>query len=131
MGARYVLLAIPDDKQAEQYIQSIIDGKTVFAATDPETGEYHMVELKADVMGLYAYPTSFCTCANPKAPARGAKLGWWVNTCCNKPAPGRQQMPNNLLDVAKHPRDLRTFVYISTQEHVEWLAKHPNLNITR
>jgi hypothetical protein len=92
--ARYVLLAIDDDKAATALVKQIQKWKgvniTIPSVTLDTTGEIVPdveVEVKATVRGVWARPSTFCECAGATGGfSRGTKLGWWVHTVCGKPS---------------------------------------------
>jgi hypothetical protein len=93
--ARWVLIEIDDNADAEAYVESLKIGKTFMTINTGDS--YKVQEAPVRVVGLYAKPVKFCECETPGKVARGEKLGWWVCTKCNKPQTTRWQMPNNLL----------------------------------
>lgn len=105
--ARYVLIEIDDNAQAEAYVTSLREVGKAFVSVKDEDGSYRVVEILANVYGLYAKAVNFCQCETPGPVKRGERLGWWVCTKCNKPERHRWQMPNNLLEKhpGTHPRD--------------------------
>lgn len=97
--ARYVLLQIDDNADAEAYVASLRSpAKNLIAVPltdDPD--QYRMAEIEIKVRGLYAKPTRFCICQPQGLRVRGAKLGWWVCAKCKLPLDNKWLMPNNLL----------------------------------
>lgn len=128
--ARLVLIQFANNAEAEAYVASLRTGKS-FVSAPQDDGDYKVVEVAPQVLGMYGRPTTFCVCEDTKYnQVRGAKLGWWVCAKCNKARPERDQIPANLLageDDTRSLDDKRPFVSIGTVQRVEWCEKHKNI----
>lgn len=116
--ARYVLLRIEDNDEAEAFVKGVEQqdvffmhsntGTSTTVETNSGTGSYGY--LVAKVLGLFGAPTQFCECGDKsEVSARSKKYGWWVHRKCAKPKPGNMQHPHNLLgrnELGKHKPEL-------------------------
>jgi len=69
---KLVILEFEDDKEADKFVE---EGNGVWI----DMG----YTAKAEVIGVYKYPTVFCECVPQKGSTRGAKFGWWIcSNCC-------------------------------------------------
>lgn len=92
--ARYVLLAIEDDKAATALVKQIqrwgviaVNIPAVKLETTDEIVESVDIDVSATVRGVWARPTKFCECqGGQRSFSRGTKLGWWVHAACGKPS---------------------------------------------
>ena len=90
--ARYVVLRIEDNKDAEALIHDIESwGYLMANVAIPKTqaGETTTEkEIAVTVRSMYAVPTLFCSCPRAKNDhgfTRGKKYGWMVHAKCGKP----------------------------------------------
>jgi hypothetical protein len=96
--ARYILLRIEDNGEADSLVEAIGKGH-VFAGTDHSETGYRVWQIasRVEVRGLFAAPTKFCDCSDKSdTSARSANFGWWVHLKCKKPKKGNMQHPYNL-----------------------------------
>lgn len=102
--ARYILLEVDDNKDADAIHRSVEQGTLFFSRNkDDGTGEYGYAQ-GVRVRGVFAKPTTFCECPNPgDKSSRGKKWGWWIHVECGKPEKGQWQHPRNLLE----PSDMK------------------------
>lgn len=79
---RLVILEFEDDKAAERFIEHMRNrtGPTAFNATA-------LALAHADVTHLFAKPTKFCKCQNPKNFIKTKRFGWRIHEACKKPRP--------------------------------------------
>jgi len=111
--AKLVLLEIADDEKADQLI-SMASGDRGFI---PDVTGALGFEIKVQLRGVFKWPTQFCECPpetrdTSGTSRRGAKFGWGVKSCCNKPGKGVGQQPVNLLEGKEWPD--RNFFVIGT-----------------
>lgn len=125
--ARFVMISIPDNADAEAFVNAIKANHIFYGvpakeddAFEPEMS-YHALDVAAEAVALWADPTKMCEChppwklPNPLAkgdpglqcnPARSLKYGWLVcpQPGCSKPHPHQVQHPKNLLEGPDDPR---------------------------
>lgn len=121
--ARFVMLRIPDNTDAEAFVNAI-RANHIFYGTPAQEGDafepemtYHNLDVAAEAVAMWADPTKLCECHPPWArpmpmakglglscnPAKSAKFGWLVCTnmvdgkMCAKPHGFQFQHPKNLL----------------------------------
>jgi len=109
MMAKLVLLEIADDDQADKLLDAIEGGRALPA-------EAFLLQ-DVVVRGIFKWPTQFCECPpetrdTSGTSRRGAKFGWGVKSCCNKPGKGVGQQPVNLLEGKEWPD--RNFFVVGT-----------------
>lgn len=93
--ARYVLVAFDQDKDAEEFVQSVgRRGGFFFLGTD---GHFRTANVPEDpttsnafVRGVWQKPTKFCDCQpsskkQDRGYSRSKKYSWWVHKDCGKP----------------------------------------------
>jgi hypothetical protein len=83
--AKYVLLAIADDDEADWFVELCQDGVLINNAVHADKG---FTYLKPTVRAVFKKPTQFCTCTGKINFTRGKKYGWWVHAGCGKPTIG-------------------------------------------
>jgi hypothetical protein len=87
----YVLLNIPDEEQAKDFVAATIAEDAVMVVQLPPD-EPNMYP--AQVWGIWQKPEVFCTCVRPagKGTAGGYRrdpdYGWWVHSACGNPTSG-------------------------------------------
>lgn len=112
--AKYILLVIADDAEADAFTSAVMAMQetesghgcvlySVPVADSPD--EYKMESLTTvSVRAAFQKPTRFCECVRSEREkleepqARGKKYGFWVHRECGKPVRGNWQHPRNLLD---------------------------------
>jgi hypothetical protein len=116
--ARLVLITIPDNADAEAFVEAINRGDVILGFPANENilnreDTYTYGPLKGKAEALWADPTKMCECHPsyqlPNPIGKGDKgllcqavqsktYKWWVCSLCNKPHPHQFQHPKNLLD---------------------------------
>jgi hypothetical protein len=92
--ARLLVLSFDPDKEAVDFIEYWFKHKDEEGFAKFQTPDGRTVE--AEVVGLYAQPTKFCTSAgyhkasgrNKISFVKGNRFGWWICTVCSKPSTG-------------------------------------------
>lgn len=125
--ARFVMLRIEDNAEAENFVKAIQDGYIMYSKPHPTLeGEVSINKptTEWEATAMWADPTKMCEChppwklPNPMhkelglqcSPARSAKFGWLVCTntidgkMCAKPHPHQFQHPKNLLTPNETPQ---------------------------
>jgi hypothetical protein len=102
--ARFVMISIPDNKDADQLVAAIERGDFLFGYDKDNgdgTGEYgYKAPTDAKVEAVWAKPTKFCECtdwAGVSAPTTSYR--WMVHAKCAKPRKGVMQHPKDLTRV--------------------------------
>jgi len=114
--ARFVLISIPDNEEAEAFVAAMQGGHILYSRPHPTLEDQVSVvkpRTEWSAEALWADPTKMCEChppwklPNPIAkgspglqcsPGRSAKYGWLLCPQCNMPHPHQFQHPKNLLD---------------------------------
>lgn len=112
---RFVVIEIPDNDVADNFVQAVKDGRVIYGVPRSEEGEIAEVNYlglndqgEASVPAMYGVPTKFCDCADYEGKGvRTKKYGWYVHAKCAKPRANTSQYPNNLLG----PGGLKEKVY--------------------
>lgn len=119
--ARFVMISIPDNKDAQAFVEAVQNGEIVhsFKQTNEDgSSSFGYRPLKAEAVALWADPTKLCEChppwklSNAKEPSvglqcnpvRSMNYGWLVCSQCNKPHPHQVQHPKNLLNPDETPQ---------------------------
>lgn len=112
--ARFVVVEIPDNAEADAFVEAIQKGMVLYGKpTDVTEGEVTQQEYAFEMLGddwrvpqVYAVPTMFCECLDKKEwSAKSVKYGWWVCAKCSKPKAGALQHPYNLLEKDVDPKE--------------------------
>jgi hypothetical protein len=100
--ARYILVVIEDNVEADLFVKSL-ENRTVIFERSRLTNEERDVEVSyahlqgATVRAVWMKPTKFCECAKPgNRSVRGEKYGLYVHLDCKRPKRGAWQHPRNL-----------------------------------
>jgi hypothetical protein len=119
--ARFVLVSIPDNADAEAFVAAMGEGYIMYSKPHPTLeGEVSINKPTSEwkVEALWADPTKLCECHPPWQlpnpigkgatgltcnPARSSRYGWLVCPQCSKPHPHQFQHPKNLLDPNETP----------------------------
>jgi hypothetical protein len=101
--ARFVVVEIPDNDEAEAFIKAIQEGYVMFSRPHPTLeGEVSVGKPITEwkVPQVYAVPTMFCECDKTYPEGKSQKFGWYVCTGpgCSKPRKGAMQHPYNLVE---------------------------------
>jgi hypothetical protein len=124
--ARFVMISIPDNKEADAFVAALQDGYVMYSKPHPTLENEVSInkpETEWQAVALWADPTKLCEChppwklPNAKEPAvglqcnaaRSVNYGWLVCMQCNKPHPHQYQHPKNLLAPDETP-STRTYV---------------------
>src|SRR5690242_15312361 len=97
--AKYVLVSFANDADADAFVTSCQQGRTLFArqvAEVQDSTEYKVLnftDLSSYVRGVYKQPTQFhdpsvCKAGKNVGFTRGTKYGWLVCAQCGKPTGG-------------------------------------------
>lgn len=112
--ARFVMIRIPDNDEAQAFVDALQKLQVMYAKPHPTLEDQHTVctpRTEWEVTALWADPTKLCEChpfwdtQNPMLrgrsalcnPVRSANFGWLVCPQCKKPHPHQFQHPRNLL----------------------------------
>jgi hypothetical protein len=125
--ARFVMIAIPDNADAQAFVDAINRGDVIIGFNKDEgilnrEDTYTYGPLKGEAVAMWADPTKLCECHPPwqlpnhKEPgsglqcttARSVNYGWQVCTKCSKPHHFQFQHPRNLLVPGETPSN-RTY----------------------
>jgi hypothetical protein len=96
--ARFVLVSIPDNANADAFVKAIEGQSVLFARTaaDNEVSWQPLEGAKAEAM--FAQPTKFCECTDYTGVSTPTvNYAWYVHSKCAKPRKGRMQHPRDLL----------------------------------
>jgi len=123
--ARYILLAVDDNKDAAALVKEIRNWKGVYIP-DLSEGSTEDKLVPVVVRAVFAKPDLFCECVGGERTfTRGTKLGWWVHAKCGKPsklwAEGDSwwtALGTNLLPISEDAPEWRGFNHM----------KHPGYN---
>jgi len=106
--ARFVVVEIPDNEEADAFVKAIQEGYVMFSRPHPTLeGEVSVNKPTTEwkVPQVYAVPTLMCTCPDYNGiSVRSSRYGWWVHAKCAKPHPGAMQHPFNLVEAGVDPR---------------------------
>jgi ribosomal protein L37AE/L43A len=107
--ARFVVVEIPDNEEADAFVEAIQNGYVLFSKPHPKLEDEVSVNKPSSewkVTQVYAVPTMFCECLDKKEwSAKSVKYGWWVCAKCSKPKAGALQHPYNLLEKDVDPKE--------------------------
>jgi hypothetical protein len=116
--ARLILIEIPDNADADAFVEAIKNENVLFAKpVDGAEAEVTMVELSwhdlenAKVEAVWAKPTQFCECddyAGVSAPT--SKFRWMVHAKCAKPRRGANQNPRDLTRPDAKPGEVPYYI---------------------
>lgn len=117
--ARFVMISIPDNKDADAFVAAVSRGDVILGFSQSEgilsrEDTYTYGPLKGEAVALWADPTKLCECHPPWKlpnrlddkkgnlglhcdPVRSQNYGWLVCSQCHKPHPHQHQHPKNLL----------------------------------
>lgn len=98
--ARYVLVEISDNAEADLLVAALRKGEVLFAKPADDVDVVWSGLGKVEVTAVWAKPTLFCECpvqGEPKS-VKSKNYGWMVHDKCSKPRRGVYQHPRNLLD---------------------------------
>lgn len=86
--ARLVVVRFTDNEEAERFAEENRDTVWIIDGLDPDNPKKKQGWAKVRVLGLFAWPTSYCICSGTfrgknriKGWSRGKKYGWWVHRC--------------------------------------------------
>jgi hypothetical protein len=100
--ARYVLLQIDSDKEADTLVSDMEEYPDSNLLTPVQENR-----ITAKVVAEFQKPTAYCQCTQEqkkgKLGARGAKFGWYICGVCKKPFEHGNQVIYNLREVGRKP----------------------------
>lgn len=88
--ARFVLIEIPDNADADAFVSAVKNGAVIFGRPAPDA-EVEVTQQEVvygplegtKVEGLFGAPTKFCECPDyPGTSARSKTYGWYVHVKC-------------------------------------------------
>lgn len=119
--ARFVVVQIPDNEEADAFVKAIENDNLIFGTVvgQIEVDGRMVDEVKYDspnsewkVPQVYAVPTKFCDCPDYNGKSvKSSRYGWYVHAKCAKPRPTALQHPFNLVEMGQNggqwvdPRD--------------------------
>lgn len=105
--ARLVILEFESDEAAERFVDHM--GNRMGADT---LNQASIAIAYADVTHVFAKPTKFCKCKNPRNFVRTKRFGWRIHEACKKPRPLTGTAfkvflfdANNLIDEIRNRKD--------------------------
>lgn len=96
---KLILLKFEDDKDADDFLTGNVAARP--KGQEPADDSFYVA---SEVVGAFKEPTLFCECPpekrdNSGRSKTGKKFGWWIRSCCGRPAKIGGQRPYNLVDI--------------------------------